>query len=86
MGEILGTIRITDDRIITKKGELVETWSRWSGDDTIFIVYDGIRYKLLTPLNKRFFYYKIFLIFLFLSIDFNSLSLGEILCLDDKNL
>jgi hypothetical protein len=47
MDEILGTIRITDDRIITKKCELVETWSRWSGDDTIFIVYDGIRYKLL---------------------------------------
>jgi hypothetical protein len=48
MSEILGTIKITDDRIITKKGELVETWSRWSGDDSIFIVYDGIRYKLLT--------------------------------------
>ena len=43
MSEILGTIKITDDRIITKKGDLVETWSRWSGDDTIFIVYDGIR-------------------------------------------
>ena len=47
MSEILGTIRITDDRIIIKKGEVIETWSRWSGDDSVFIVYDGIRYKLL---------------------------------------
>lgn len=47
MSEILGTIKITDDRIITKKGDVIENWSRWSGDDSIFIVYDGIRYKLL---------------------------------------
>jgi len=48
MSEVLGTIKITDDIIITKKGELVETWSRWSGDDSIFIIYDRVRYKLLT--------------------------------------
>ena len=47
MSEILGTIKITDDKIITKKEKISETWSRWSGDDSIFIVYDGIRYKLL---------------------------------------
>jgi hypothetical protein len=48
MSEILGTIKITDDKIITKKEKISETWSRWSGDDSIFIVYDGIRYKLLS--------------------------------------
>lgn len=48
MSEILGTIKILDGRIITKKGSVVETWSRWGiGDDTQFIVYDGITYRLV---------------------------------------
>ena len=42
MSEVLGTIKILDDRIITKKDGLVETWSRWSGDENSFIVYDGV--------------------------------------------
>ena len=47
MSEVLGTIKILDDRIITKKDGLVETWSRWSGDENSFIVYDGVRYRLM---------------------------------------
>lgn len=48
MSEIAGTIKILDGKIITKKNEVIETWTRWgNGDDKIFIVYDGITYKLL---------------------------------------
>lgn len=48
MSEIVGTIKILDGKIITKKNDVVETWSRWgNGDDKFFITYDGITYKLL---------------------------------------
>jgi len=48
MSEVLGTIKILDGKIITKKEGLVEIWSRWgNGDENSFIVYDGIRYRLM---------------------------------------
>ncbi len=47
MSEVLGTIKILDGKIITKKEGVIETWSRWTGDENSFIVYDDIRYKLM---------------------------------------
>lgn len=47
MSEILGTIKILDGKIITKKGDVTEVWSRWTGDGNQYIVYDGITYKLM---------------------------------------
>lgn len=47
MSEILGTIKILDGKIITKKGEVTEVWSRWTGDGNHYIVLDGITYKLM---------------------------------------
>ena len=43
MAEIVGTIKILDGKIITKKNDVIETWTRWgNGDDKFFITYDGI--------------------------------------------
>ena len=48
MTEIVGTIKILDGKIITKKNDVIETWTRWgNGDDKFFITHDGITYKLL---------------------------------------
>jgi len=48
MAEILGTIKILDGKIITKKEGVTETWSRWlTGDESTFIVYDDITYRLV---------------------------------------
>jgi hypothetical protein len=48
MNTVVGTIKITEDRIITTKGNIIETWTRWgNGDEGRFIVYKGDRYKLL---------------------------------------
>lgn len=47
MGEILGKIQILEDKIITTKENIVETWAKYAGDETKFIVYKNIRYKLL---------------------------------------
>ncbi len=48
MSEIVGTIKILDGKIITKKNDVIETWTRCgNGDDKFFITYDGITYKLL---------------------------------------
>ena len=48
MSEIVGTIKILDGKIITKKNDVIETWTRWeNGDNKFFITYDGITYKLL---------------------------------------
>lgn len=50
----MGTIKITEDRIITKKEGLEEIWTRWgNGDEGKFIVYSGIRYKLLKTKEKE---------------------------------
>jgi hypothetical protein len=54
MSDIMGTIKITEDRIITKKEGLEEIWTRWgNGDEGKFIVYSGIRYKLLKTKEKE---------------------------------
>lgn len=47
MAKIVGKIKITEDRVVTTKSGLVETWSKFSGDENCFIVYQGNRYKLL---------------------------------------
>ncbi len=48
MSEIVGKIKITEDRIITTKNNIIETWTRWgNGDEGRFIIYNGDRYKLL---------------------------------------
>lgn len=44
----MGKIKIYEDKIITKKSDLIQTWTRFgNGDEGNFIVYKGIRYKLL---------------------------------------
>ena len=46
--EEMAKIKIYEDKIITKKRELVQTWTRFgNGDEGNFIVYKGNRYKLL---------------------------------------
>ena len=48
MSNVVGTIKIGEDRIITTKGNSVDTWTRFgNGDEGKFIVYNGVRYKLL---------------------------------------
>ena len=46
MTEEMPTIKFLEDKIITTKDGVVEVWSRWNGDESKFIVYQGIRYKL----------------------------------------
>lgn len=48
MSNILGTIKITDLKIVTKKDGKVEVWSATRGDESKFIIYKGRVYKLLT--------------------------------------
>lgn len=44
----MGKIKIYEDKIITKKSDLIQTWTRFgNGDEGNFIVYKGNRYKLL---------------------------------------
>lgn len=47
MGDILGTIKVMEGRIVTKKGDIKEVWSRSSGDSKQFIIYNGVTYRLL---------------------------------------
>jgi len=47
MSENLGTIKILEGRIITKKNDLTEIWSTGGGDPFNYIVYNGTTYKLL---------------------------------------
>jgi hypothetical protein len=47
MSENLGTIKILEGRIITKKNDLTEIWSTGGGDPFNYIVYNGITYRLL---------------------------------------
>lgn len=42
----MGTIKFFEDKIITINGGIMEIWTRWVGDDGIFIVFNGIRWKL----------------------------------------
>lgn len=47
MSDIVGTIKILEGRIITKKSELTEIWSIGGGDPNNYIIYNGTRYRLL---------------------------------------
>jgi hypothetical protein len=47
MGENLGTIKIMEGRIITKKSDITQVWSTGGGDPFNYIVYNGTTYKLL---------------------------------------
>ena len=48
MSNIVGTIKIGEDRIITSKNNSIDTWTRFgNGDDSRFIIYNGNKYKLL---------------------------------------
>lgn len=46
MSEILGTIKILEDRIITKKGDITEVWIKNTNLGTNFIKYDGYCYTI----------------------------------------
>jgi hypothetical protein len=47
MSENLGTIKILEGRIITRKNDLTEIWSTGGGDPFNYIVYNGTTYRLL---------------------------------------
>ena len=47
MNDSLGTIKIMEGRIITKKSDITQVWSTGGGDPYNYIVYNGITYKLL---------------------------------------
>jgi hypothetical protein len=48
MSNVVGTIKIGEDRIITTKNNSIDTWTRFgNGDDSKFIIYNGNRYRLL---------------------------------------
>ena len=48
MSNVVGTIKIREDRIITTKNNSIDTWTRFGNDDdSRFIIYNGNRYKLL---------------------------------------
>jgi hypothetical protein len=48
MSNVLGTIKFLEDKIITKKGELVEIWIKSNFSSNIYIEYKGSIYNLLT--------------------------------------
>jgi hypothetical protein len=47
MAENLGTIKIMEGRIITKKNDITEVWSRGGGDPNNYIIHNGLTYRLL---------------------------------------
>jgi len=47
MGSNLGTIKIMEGRVITKKNGVTEIWSRGGGDPNNYIICKGITYRLL---------------------------------------
>lgn len=48
MSNVLGTIKFLEDKIITKKGELVEVWIKSKYPVNIYIEYKGSIYNLFT--------------------------------------
>ena len=54
MSENLGTIKILEGRIITKKNDLTEIWSTGGGDPFNYIVYNGITYRLLNGKEDKY--------------------------------
>lgn len=53
MSDTIGTIKISELKIVTKKAGKTEVWSLTHGDDTKFIVYKGRIYKLLSEDNSN---------------------------------
>ena len=53
MSQVVGTIKISDLKIVTKKEGRSEVWSLTHDDDTKFIVFKGRIYKLLTEDNNE---------------------------------
>ena len=43
----MGTIKITDERIITVKDGVIETWEPIEGISTMFIVYNSKKWGLV---------------------------------------
>lgn len=47
MSEIIGTIKILEDKIIIKKDDLTEVWVKWSDENSDkFITYRGLTWRL----------------------------------------
>lgn len=53
MSEILGTIKFLEERIITNKNGVTETWSRGGGDPNHYIIHNGITYRLLNGKGEK---------------------------------
>jgi len=53
MNDSLGTIKIMEGRIITKKDEKTEVWSQGGGDPNNYIVYNGLTYRLLNGNSEK---------------------------------
>lgn len=51
MSNIVGTIKISELKITTKKDGKTEVWSLTRGDESKFIVYKGRIYKLINDDN-----------------------------------
>lgn len=52
MSESIGSIIITDNKIITKKDNKIEIWKRNGNDPNNYILYNGLIYNLDDP-NKK---------------------------------
>lgn len=52
MSQTVGTIKITELKITTKKDGQTEVWSLNRGDERKFIVYKGKVYKLVSEDNS----------------------------------
>jgi hypothetical protein len=47
MAEILGTIKILEDKIIIKKDNIIEVWVKWANENSDkFITYGGLTWRL----------------------------------------
>lgn len=51
MSQIVGTIKISELKIVTKKEGKIEVWSLTRGDESKFIVFRGKAYKLVNEEN-----------------------------------
>lgn len=53
MAEIIGTIKVLEGRVITKKNGVEEIWSRGGGDPNNYILVKGLTYRLLNGKNQE---------------------------------
>lgn len=53
MSQIVGTIKISEFKIVTEKDGKVEVWSLTRGDESKFIIYRGKVYKFLSEENSN---------------------------------